>query len=553
MANENNLIPFNERSESEVRELNRKGGINSGKTRRQKKTLAEIARWALDLSVDRGDVIDSEEIQSFAEVKGAALTAGEIATLVQMQKALKGDQKAFEIIRDTAGYKQSEADKRELDKARLELEKQRIEATIKAAEITSGKTHRIIPDQTWQALMNQIYADHLTDNRPLQIFFGGSSSGKSYGILGQRTVRDVMTGKRNYLIVRKVARTIRKSSFNEINKTITSMGLREDFQINQTEMEITHKATGCQILFSGLDDVEKVKSITPAKGVLTDVVVEEATEITYDDYKQLNKRLRGGSDDVIKRITLLFNPILQDHWIYTELFAGKWDDSKDYYSDDNIVISRTTYKDNRWLTDDDRRKLEEETDKYYYDVYTLGKWGVLGNLIFTNWEVKDLTEKRKTWAKYHNGLDFGFFPDPAAFIRVGLNRAKKEVYIFNETGGQSMTNDDLANLVKPIIHSELVTCDSAEPKSIQELNNLGINAIPAKKGPGSVEFGIKWLQKQKIIIDKSCTETILELKKYKYQEDRAGNILPKPVDRDNHWIDALRYALEAEMVEANVR
>lgn len=116
-----------------------------------------------------------------------------------------------------------------------------------------------------------------------------------------------------------------------------------------------------------------------------------------------------------------------------------------------------------------------------------------------------------------------------------------------------MTNDELAAKIKPLIHSEVVTCDSAEPKSIQELNNLGINAIPARKGAGSVEFGIKWLQKQRIIVDVSCTEVALEFKKYKYQEDRSGNVLPKPVDRDNHYIDALRYSIEAEMVEANVR
>lgn len=433
------------------------------------------------------------------------------------------------------------------------IERAKAETALKTAETSVMNSNIAIPDAVWRGLMNEAYAEFLTDDRPVQIYYGGSSSGKSYGILGQRTVRDVMTGKRNYLIVRKTARTLRNSSFNEIRKCISRMDLESEFSINKTDMVVTHKASGCQVLFAGLDDVEKVKSITPQQGVLTDIVIEEATETEYNDYKSLVKRLRGGDESTIKRTTLLFNPILQDHWIFEEFFLGKWDDDKSYFGSDELLIRKTTYKDNRWLTEDDRKKLEDESDKYYYEVYTLGNWGVLGNLIFTNWETQDLTELSKTWAKYHNGLDWGFFPDPTAFIRVGFDRAKKLVYIFKTDGGLNMTNDGIAALLKPIIGREVVTCDSAEPKSIQELNNFGITAIPAVKGPGSVEFGIKWLQRMKIMVDPRCTEVISELRKYKYQEDRNGKVLPKPVDRDNHWIDALRYALEATMVEVTVR
>lgn len=438
----------------------------------------------------------------------------------------------------------------DFDNRRLILEENKL-AIEKAATSSNGTL--IIPDAIWRSLMNDAYAAHLAATQPRQIFFGGSSSGKSFAILGQRAVRDIMTGKRNYLICRKVAGTIRRSAFNEIWKCITRMDLEGEFERNKSEMIVTHKPTRCQILFSGLDDVEKVKSITPEKGVITDIIVEEATETDYDDYKQLDKRLRGDTgDNTVKRITLLFNPILQDHWIYTEFFAGKWDDSKDYYCDDDLLILRTTYKDNRWLTPDDIRKLENETDKYYYDVYTLGKWGVLGNLIYTNWEIKDLSDLYKATHHFHNGQDFGFFPDPAAFVRTGYNRAKKEIYIFLEEGGTDMTNDMLAEVLKPIIRKEVLTCDSAEPKSIQELNNFGINAVPAVKGPDSLEFGIKWMQRQKIFIDPRCVNTILEFKKYKYQEDRNGRVLPKPVDRDNHYLDSLRYALESVMLETKV-
>lgn len=443
-----------------------------------------------------------------------------------------------------------------MDQHRIDFDNRKLELEQRKAEEDSRRPLGgvVIPDAVWRSLMNPVYADRLLAKQQLQIFFGGSSSGKSFAIEGQRVIRDVMTGKHNYLICRKVGRTIRRSCFNEVWKCVARMDLENEFSRNITEMVITHKASGCQIFFSGLDDVEKIKSITPEKGVLTDVLVEEATEIDYDDYKQLSKRLRGETDDPgqVKRIILLFNPIDQSHWIYTTFFAGKWDDSRNSYQDDDLLILRTTYKDNRFLTESDIKLLENETDRYYYEVYTLGHWGVLGNLIFTNWRAQDLSELAKATNHFYNGLDFGFFPDPAAFVRCSYNRAKKEVYVFLTTGGTDMTNDMLAEKLKPVIRREVVTCDSAEPKSIQELCNFGLNAVPAVKGPGSLGFGIKWLQRQTILIDPRCVDLILEFKKYKYREDKNGQVLPEPVDRDNHYCDGLRYALEHTMVEMRV-
>ncbi len=437
--------------------------------------------------------------------------------------------------------------KRDYDNARLELDRRK--AQIEASATGSGSP--VIPDAVWRELMNSAYADHLNDDRPMQIYFGGSSSGKSFGILGQRTVRDMLRGERNYLILRKTANTIKKSCYNEIVKCINRMDLADQFSINKTDLVITHKASRRQILFAGLDDVQKVKSITPEIGVITDILIEEATEIDYNDYKELTKRLRGACE-VTKRMGLLFNPVTQDHWIYTEFFVGKFDDATGAYYSPELCILRTTYKQNRFLTQEDINLLENETDKYYYDVYTLGHWGVLGHLIFTNWEVRDLSDALKATHQFYNGLDFGFSVDPAAVLRVGFNRGKKEVLVFKERKGTHLTNDVLAKELKPIIGREVVTCDSAEPKSIQELNDFGITAVPAHKGPDSLEFGIKWLQRMKIIVDVSCTETVNELRKYKYREDRNGNVLPQPVDKDNHLLDALRYALEDIMVATRV-
>jgi phage terminase large subunit len=398
-------------------------------------------------------------------------------------------------------------------------------------------------------IFNDIYYSHLNNLTRTQIYFGGSGSGKSV-FLAQRCVYDVMNGKRNYLVCRQVARTIRKSVFNEIKKVISDWGARELFSINQTDLVITCK-NGYQILFAGLDDPEKIKSVTPEKGVITDIWIEEATETDRNTVKDLNKRLRGGSESIAKRVTLSFNPILQTHWIYEEHFKGiSWADDQTEYKSDDLSILKTWYIHNRFLTPDDVRDLENESDPYYYNVYTLGNWGVLGNVIFTNWSVQDLTEMRDQFTNQRVGLDFGFSSDPAAVIVTHYDRAKKTIYVFDELYELGLTNDVLAESVKGKIGEYYVTCDSAEPKSIYELARYGVNARAASKGKDSVLHGIQWLQQQNIVIDSNCINTRNELQQYKWKEDAGGNSLPVPVDKNNHLIDALRYAYEQDMEDA---
>jgi phage terminase large subunit len=353
-----------------------------------------------------------------------------------------------------------------------------------------------------------------------------------------------MKGGRNYLIVRKVASTIRRSCFNEIVKTITAWKCMDLFTINQSELVITC-TNGYQILFCGVDDVEKLKSITPAQGVLTDVWMEEATEFDPGDLKQLEKRLRGLSK-YQKRIILSFNPIIKSHWIYTRFFKG-WEDGKNVYKADGLLIVKTTYKDNRFLSPDDVLALENETDKYYFEVYSLGNWGSLGGVIFKNWTVEDCSEVRKAFDRFHVGLDFGFASDPAAGVRAHYDRKRGIVYILDEMYERGLTNDDLAKELKKRFPNEPIRCDSAEPKSIMELAQRGVCSVAATKGKDSVRHGIQWLQQQQIIIDVNCTNAKNEFSSYKWEETKDGNTLPKPVDRNNHLVDALRYALENEM------
>jgi phage terminase large subunit len=397
-------------------------------------------------------------------------------------------------------------------------------------------------------VFNPVYLPQLKNMSRIQIVYGGSSSGKS-AYKAQQVVIDIMRGGRNYLVCRQVGRTLRGSVVQEISKVIRSWNLTELFDINKTDGTITC-TNGYQVLFAGLDDVEKLKSITPASGVLTDVWIEEATEISQDSLKQLMKRQRGGSTKTPKRIHMTFNPILRQHWIYQKYFVG-WMDEQTILTTPELSILKTTYKDNRFLTADDRADLERETDSYYYQVYTLGNWGVLGNVIFTNWTVQDLAGMEDMFDNRRNGLDFGFSTDPAAMSISHYDKRHKTVYIFDELYETGLTNDILALRVKERIDKARVICDSAEPKSIAELQRLGVDAQGAKKGKDSVVHGIQWLQQQKVIIDKNCVNTQNEWQMYKWKEDAGGAVvrsggLPVPVDRNNHLIDAIRYAYEED-------
>lgn len=394
-------------------------------------------------------------------------------------------------------------------------------------------------------LVNKPYRKHINNQARTQIFYGGSSSGKSF-FLAQRCVLDIARGGRNYLVCRQVGRTIQRSVFNEIVKAINRFGWTSLFTINKTDYIITH-VNGYQILFCGLDDIEKVKSITPSKGVLTDIWIEEATECEYATIKQLYKRQRGGDPRFRKRMILSFNPIMQTHWIFNEYFIpAKWHDGMTEFWSDRLTILKTWYIHNQWLTQEDIYDLESETDTYFREVYTFGNWGVLGSIIFTNWTVQDLSTQLDQMVNHRHGLDFGFSSDPAAMPCTHYDRKIKTIYIYNELYEKKLTNNILALEIVDRIGKDYVRCDSAEPKSIAELQQHGVSAVPAKKGKDSVLFGIQWLQQQKVIIDPKCINTINEFRVYKWKEDKNGIAMREPVDRFNHIIDGLRYAYEDE-------
>ncbi len=393
--------------------------------------------------------------------------------------------------------------------------------------------------------VNPAYIPYLSKPQFTQIYYGGSSSGKSY-FLAQKIVLDNLGGV-NWLCCRNVAKTIRSSIFNEIKKAISTMGLSPYYSISKADKIITCKINGKQILFVGLDDPEKVKSITPENGVLERIFIEEATEVMYDAYKQLTKRLRGRTEHS-KCVIMAFNPILKTHWIYTEFFK-RWEDGKSSYENERLSILKTTYRDNMYLTEDDRRQLEDESDPYYHNVYTLGNWGVLGHVIFKNWHTEDLSEQIKGFDNLRCGMDFGYSSDPNALLKAHIDKKRKKIYVYDEWYQAGMSDEELKRKSKAFFGKEIVTCDNAEPKTIDYLAANGVNAVPAVKGADSINRGIRFLQGYEIIVDVRCQNFKNEIEQYHWQEDKYGNAMARPVDKNNHLIDALRYAVEGDSLE----
>lgn len=220
-------------------------------------------------------------------------------------------------------------------------------------------------------VFNDVYLPYLENKDRYLLFYGGGSSGKSY-FIGQRFIYKLIHPVRcNLLVVRQTGDTNRRSTFPLLKQVISNWNLGEHFKINESDMRIVCKLTGNEVAFAGLDDVEKIKSITFANGELTDIWVEEATECLEQDINQLKVRLRGGKSK--KQMVLSFNPINIQHWI------------KKHFVDSGLAtVCFSTYKDNKFLTDDDRKALEDlkKIDEYTYEVYCLGKWGILGKTVF---------------------------------------------------------------------------------------------------------------------------------------------------------------------------
>lgn len=382
-------------------------------------------------------------------------------------------------------------------------------------------------------VFNDVYYPYLTDykNR-YEIYYGGAGSGKSVFIC-QKLIVKACSSKRKILVIRKYGTTLKDSVFDLFLGMLSKWGLYGYCDINRSTYTIKFP-NGSIVLFKGLDDSEKIKSITD----ITDIWCEEGTELSEDEFTQLDLRLRALVDNL--QIFISFNPVSKVNWVYRRWFAK----SGAVY--ENTFILHTTYKDNKFLPKAYIDALEEKqrTNYTYYKIYALGEFCTLDKLIFSNWKVEEF-DHSKIKGELICGLDFGFVNDTSAFVASILT--DKEIYVFKEWGETNRTNQEIAQVIKSLGFSKSVIIgDSAEQKSIEEIKREGITKIKkSTKGKDSVIHGIQKLQNYEIIVHPSCSGIQTEFENYSWKKDKStGLYVNEPVDDFNHYIDALRYSLQ---------
>lgn len=359
--------------------------------------------------------------------------------------------------------------------------------------------------------------------------YGGAGSGKSWAVAQMIVYKMLHSKGRRYLALRKVARTLRHSVFSLLVAVIQAWGLEKAFAINKTDMTIQCLHTGSSLVCMGLDDVEKLKSI-----LATDAWIEEATECSREDFLQVNLRLRGETQWT-KQIILSFNPVSHLHWLKKHFFDEEQADT---------FILKTTYKDNRFIDAAYSQVLEDlaNQDSTMHQVYALGEWGILSNLIYSNFCKHQVSTDEWYYDSIYMGLDFGY-NNPSAFLCVGYKDG--ELYIFRELYQSHLTNADLIEALKPLVCQRgVVIADSAEPQRIIEMQQAGLNVVPAHKGQQSVKDGIDFLRRMRLNIGEDCIDTFNEMVSYKYKEDKQGNATDEPLGINDHAMDALRYAVQ---------
>ena len=342
------------------------------------------------------------------------------------------------------------------------------------------------------------------------------------------------------VVMRKVGNTLRSSVYAQICWAIASLGLSSRFKCTVSPMECTYIPTGQKILFFGLDDPGKLKSIKVPFGYIGIGWFEELDQ--FDGPEQVRNveqsLFRGGSFSFCFKS---FNP---------PAMARNWANRYALESKLGKRVHHSTYRTTpeawlgpRFLADAEHLKATNETA--YRHEY-LGEVVGCGTAVFENLELRELSDEEISgFDRITSGVDWGWYPDPWAFNRMHYDAGRRTLYIFDELTRRRTSNQDTAALVKSRIQSdEMVIADSAEEKSVSDYKAFGILCRGAEKGPGSVSYSMKWLQAlSKIVIDPSrCPDTAKEFTEYEYERDsKTGEVLEGYPDLNNHHIDAVRY------------
>lgn len=521
MANEQNLRPAEYKFSQED---TLKGIRRSAEVRKEKASLKKGFEELLKLKIK-----DNNEIAKMLQDKFGISEDISVQKAMQMSmlnQAIEGNTKAYEIIQNGIGQNP--------DKVEEEKETEKPLIFMPAKDI--GKAFVDI---------NR----NIDDRKYLEYWFeGGRASAKS-SFWSEKFIELLennpsMCG----MCIRKVGNTLKDSVYSQILWGIDKLSetfpnVKEHWVATKSPLEIKNTDTGQIIYFRGADDPAKIKSIKPPKDKYIGLVAyEEFDQMSgMNEVRKIDQSVvRGGNDFVIFRI---YNtPKSNNHFVNKEKLLPK----------ENRIIHRSTYLDVpvEWLGQpfvDEAEYLKEINEKIYRNEY-LGEATGDGGNVFDNVELREITEEEiKNFDYNYQGLDFGWFPDPLAWTKCCYKPNKQTLYIYDEFVVNKMSNQEVWNYLKEnkgVVEDDLITADSAEPKSIGDFQSYGSLMRGAKKGPDSVEYSMKWLSSlAKIVIDpKRCPKSAEEFTTYEYQQDKDGEYISGYVDKDNHCIDSIRYA-----------
>lgn len=372
-------------------------------------------------------------------------------------------------------------------------------------------------------------------------FSGGRGSLKSSTVSVLVPLLLVANPGTHALVLRKVANTIRDSVYAQYIWAIGELGMAAYWEAKVSPMELIYKPTGQKIMFRGADDPMKIKSIKVPFGYIAVTHFEEKDQFSgrAEIRNILQSTMRGGSK--YWNFESYNPPISRDNWANKDSLEERTD----------RLCHKSTYLQAppEWLGEQFLAEAEhlKATDERAYQHEYLGIPVGTGGNVFDNLELREITDEEiAQFDRIYQGVDWGWFPDPFAFIRLHYDRARETIYLMDEIYQNKLTNEASGDIIIQRGYKDAyITCDSAEPKSVADYRAMGLQAKAAVKGPGSVDYGMKWLQRRKIVIDRKRTPNAYnEFVNYEYDRNKDGDIISGYPDENNHLIDATRYAVE---------
>ena len=374
-------------------------------------------------------------------------------------------------------------------------------------------------------------------------FSGGRGSLKSstVSILVVLLIMQEQNKNIHAVVLRKVANTIRDSVFAQYIWAIGELGAAAYWESKVSPMELIYKPTGQKIMFRGADDPMKIKSIKVPFGYIGITHFEEKDQFAGRSEIRtiLQSTMRGGS--IFWNFESYNPPISRDNWANKDSLEERKD----------RLCHKSTYLEapREWLGEQFILEAEHlrDTDERAYQHEYLGIPIGTGGNVFDKLELRDISDEEiSRFDRIYQGVDFGWFPDPFAFIRLNYDRARETIYLIDEIYQNKLSNEESSKMIYDRGYTDArIVCDSAEPKSVADFRAMKLPAIEAVKGAGSVEYGMKFLQRRTIVIDRRRTPHAYdEFVGYEYERNKEGEIISGYPDANNHLIDAVRYALE---------